>query len=81
MIPGEPPRTRNYVSNTAEMRSHFSILVNVLLMSILCDFHEDKTYFKEEIILGNRIKEIKNIYLTRFSAKQEWVPVTISNML
>lgn len=59
MIPGEPPRTRNYVSNTAEMRSHFSILVNVLLMSILCDFHEDKKYFKEEIILGNRIKEIK----------------------
>lgn len=47
------------VSNT-KLSENFSVLVNVLLMSILCDFHADPEDFQEETILRDDIRNIKN---------------------
>lgn len=50
---------KQYESNP-QLTENFSILINVLLISILCDFYADQEDFREENILKKDIQDIKN---------------------
>lgn len=52
--------TKQYVSNVNELTESFSILVNVLLMSIFCEYHADPEHFQRETLFRDDIQKIKN---------------------
>lgn len=52
--------TKPYISNVDKLAESFSILANVLLMSILCEYHADPDHFRGESFLRDDIQKIKD---------------------
>lgn len=78
--------TKPYISNVDKLAESFSILVNVLLMSILCEYHADPEHFREETFLRDDIQNIKNrikVFLTStpLSSDQTYQQYVMKNRL
>ncbi|AYO54405.1 hypothetical protein [Acinetobacter wuhouensis] len=59
-IPGSSGRNHENVLKIVELKNKFSLLINILCMSIMIEFKVSKNYFKDDVIIQENINQIKN---------------------